>query len=430
MTDLEKHIHTLTLFDTHEHLHKEARYVNEGPDIVQDLFDNYVAADLVVAGARQADVERLVDGSNPDLAARFAGVRDAWEKCQYTGYGEAVRWIARHVYSMDEITPESFGPAQERLEELRQPGERLRILRDHGNLDHVQVDDFCWACLPDSSGTDFFLYDLSWRSFCDGEVDPAAIESEVGVRVVNLESLRESMHAIFAKYAPCAIAVKAQHAYNRTLRWQERTDAEAGSVLEKVLSNRDVSEEELLCLGDWCWARGVELSIEHDLPFKLHTGSYGGHGFMPIDRIRAGNLCALLARYPEARFVLMHIAYPYNDELVAIAKHYPNVHVDLCWAWSLDPYSAGDFVRRMIHAVPINKLFAFGGDAFWPNATVAYAAQSRLWLTEALSKEVQDGHLTESQAIGIATRLMQKNQQECFDLDGTRSAIHKMAAVS
>jgi uncharacterized protein len=48
-----------------------------------------------------------------------------------------------------------------------------------------------------------------------------------------------------------------------------------------------------------------------------------------------GNLCPLLARYPDARFVLMHIAYPYSDELVSIAKHYPNVWVDLCWAWSV-----------------------------------------------------------------------------------------------
>jgi uncharacterized protein len=85
-----------------------------------------------------------------------------------------------------------------------------------------------------------------------------------------------------------------------------------------------------LCLGDWCWARGVELAIEHDLPFKLHTGYYAGSGHMPVDRIRSGNLWALLSRYPTARFVLMHIAYPYSDELVALAKHCPNVWVDLC----------------------------------------------------------------------------------------------------
>ena len=119
----------------------------------------------------------------------------------------------------------------------------------------------------------------------------------------------------------------------------------------------------------------------------------------------------------------MHIAYPYSDELVAIAKHYPNVYVDLCWAWSIDPYSAHDFVRRMIHAVPSNKLFAFGGDTRWPNAAVAYSMQARKWLNRALQAEVDDGYLTEAEAITLATRLMRKNQEECFDIAGTRAAI-------
>jgi uncharacterized protein len=186
-----------------------------------------------------------------------------------------------------------------------------------------------------------------------------------------------------------------------------------------------VDEATRLCLGDWCWARGVELAIQHQLPFKLHTGYYAGTGRMPVDRIRAGNLCALLKRYPEARFVLMHIAYPYNDELVALAKHYPNVWVDLCWAWSIDPYSAGDFVRRFLHAVPVNKLFAFGGDTGWPTSSAAYALQARRWLTRTLEAEIAAGDLSERQAMTVASRLMRENQYACFDLEGTRAAIRK-----
>src|SRR5262249_9725200 len=158
-------------------------------------------------------------------------------------------------------------------------------------------------------------------------------------------------------------------------------------------------EEARLVLGDWCLARGVELAIEHDLPFKIHTGYYGANGVMPVERIRPGNLAALIDRYRDARFVLMHIAYPYGNELVAIAKHFPNVWVDLCWAWSIDPYSAGDFVRRFLHAVPCNKLFAFGGDVDWPTPTIAFAAQTRRWLQRTLEAEVRDGHLTEAEAI-------------------------------
>src|SRR5215216_3081258 len=161
MTDLAEHIRSLRMIDTHEHLNKEQDFTQHGPDILQDLFDNYVASNLVVAGAPEAAVERLLDVSDPDLRGRFAGVRTAWERCRHTGYGEAVQLIARRVYDMEEITPDAIEAAAPRAIALRRPGERLRILRDQATLDHVQIDDFRWQCPPDKSGPDFFLYDLS-----------------------------------------------------------------------------------------------------------------------------------------------------------------------------------------------------------------------------------------------------------------------------
>jgi hypothetical protein len=428
VTDLADYIQNTRMIDTHEHLGIHRDDLGVAPDLLQDLFDNYVTADLVVAGATEAAVKRLTDPSDADPRARFEGVRVAWERCRHTGYGEAVRLIARRVYGMDEITADALEAARTRHAELRRPGERLRILRQEGNLDHVQIDDFAWANPPDASGAEFFLYDLSWVSFCRGDVDAANIQAATGVGVEDLSSLRTAMATIFAKHGPTAIAVKSQHAYNRTLRWHERDERDVERALERRLSGAELTEDEQLCLGDWCWARGVELATEHNLPFKIHTGYYAGYGRMPVDRIRGGHLCALLAKYPQARFVLMHIAYPYSDELVALAKHYPNVYVDMCWAWSIDPFSARDFLRRMIHAVPCNKLFAFGGDAFWPHASIAYAAQTRMWLTRTLQAEVDEGLLTEREAIALATRLMRTNQEECFDIEGTRAAIRAAGA--
>jgi hypothetical protein len=423
MTDLAQHIQETPLIDTHEHLRKEQEYVENGPDVLADLFGNYIPADLLTAGAAPKAVDALLDTTNPDIEARWNGVKEAWTHCQFTGYGEAVRLIARDVYGMDEITLPGIEAAAGINRKRRQPGERLRILKEEGNLDHVQIDDFVWACLPDPSGVDFFLYDLSWMSFCTGTFDAAALHHETGVEVRDLGTLREAMTALFAQYGPNAIAVKAQHAYERTLFWQERSDSEVAPVLARHLRGAILTERERLCLGDWCWARGVELAVEHNLPFKIHTGYYAGNNRMPVERIKPGNLCGLLAHYLDARFVLMHIAYPYDSELAAIAKHYPNVYVDLCWAWSIDPYSACEFVRRMIHAVPANKLFVFGGDTGWPSASVAYARQARRWLTRALQAEINEGLLTEPQALQLATRLMRDNQRDCFDITGTRAAL-------
>ena len=425
-TNLSEHIAQTPLVDTHEHLKREPLWTDEGPDILQDLFGNYVPADLLTAGASRDALNHLTDASDPNFIGRFEGIRSAWEATQYTGYGEAVRRIVTDIYGFDELTPDILAPAQEKLTEFRKPGGRYNLLHNIANLDHIQTDDFCWPCVPDESGPDFFLYDLSWQGFCNGQINQQAIAEETGITVTDLNSLQQAMETIFAKHGPNAIAVKAQHAYSRTLNWQKRTRSEAERALSATLgSNNKVSTDVRLCLGDWCWARGVELSIEHNLPFKLHTGYYAGNNRMPVDRIKSGNLCELLANYLDARFVLMHIAYPYSDELLALTKHYKNVYADLCWAWSINPYASSDFVRRFIHSAPINKLFVFGGDTGWPTSAAAYASQTRFWLTKTLEAEINEGYLTEPQTIHIASRIMYDNQHECFDLKGTRSAIHQ-----
>ena len=117
MTDLEYRIDEVPLIDTHEHLWGEATYTDAGPDILQDLFDNYVLADLVVAGVSEGAVRRLIDGDDPDVAGRFDGIRAAWERSRLT---------AERVYGMDEITPEGLEAAREWNLELRAPGDLRR----------------------------------------------------------------------------------------------------------------------------------------------------------------------------------------------------------------------------------------------------------------------------------------------------------------
>lgn len=423
-TDLEYFIGSAGIFDTHEHLVKEDTYSGEKPDILRELFNNYITADLVVAGAGKDAANALIDATNPDIEKRFSAVKAAWDAAQFTGYGEAVRHIGERFFGLDVINEKTLVAAQGKLPQKWPAGERLRILREDGLLDHVQIDDFCWACAPDTSGPEFFLYDLSWLNFCAGDLRLPELNKESGIDVKDLDTLREAMEALFTKYAPYAIAVKSQHAYGRTLAWKERSDAEAAQAFSAVLRKGEAaSVEDRNCLGDWCMARGVELCILHNLPFKIHTGYYAGHSHMPVVFIKPGNLCPLLKAYPEARFVLMHIGWPYNDEMLALAKHYPNVWVDLCWAWSINPSGAADFVRRFIHAAPANKLFGFGGDTFFPRAAVAYGMQARKWLTFALQCEIEESQLNGTQAIVIANRLLQDNQRACFDLEKKRATI-------
>ena len=429
-TDLAACIHETALCDTHEHLNKEHQYLDDKPDILQNLFQNYVSADFCSAGVAPEAMEGLLDAGNPDIAARFRAVEETWKVIQYTGYGEASRLTAKHLYGVDEITPGNLAAAAGKNDEIVQPGQRLHILKNLANLDHVQTDDKTVPCDPDPSGPEFFFYDLSAKAFCIGEPELEQISGDVGISVTNIAALGEAMAAQFKKHAATAIAVKSQHAYNRTLFWRERSDDEAERALQDFLKDPEGrSEESRLCLGDWCWARVCELCAEYHLPFKIHTGYYAGNDRMPVDYIRAGNMCSLLRKYPNTPFVLMHIAYPYSDELIALAKHYRGVYIDLCWAWSIDPYTSCDFVRRYIHAAPANKLFIFGGDTHFPAASLGYSIQARRGLIRVLEGEVADGLLTEKEAIHLANRLMRDNQYDCFQVEAKRDVMKSLVAA-
>ena len=56
-------------------------------------------------------------------------------------------------------------------------------------------------------------------------------------------------------------------------------------------------------------------------------------------------------------------------------------------------------------------------------AALAYAHQARRWLTRTLQAEVEDGLLTEAEAIALASRLMRENQYACFRVAAKRQQV-------
>lgn len=425
-TDLGAFMCDVRIVDTHEHLRTEEAWLNESPDVLGLILSHYISGDLVNAGVSDEDVALARGEREGTLAERVAAIRDAWALTAHTGYGEAARYVAREFFGLnaEDLDPDAMAAAQATLDGLKQPAERLALLRDKAGLDHVQIDDFSVPHTPDPTDSAFFMYDLSYAAFA--QAGPELLEhvrKVTGREVTDLAGLRDAIAAMFERWGPRCVAVKTQHAYNRTLAWRARDDADAERALAKRLAGGQSSEEEQLCLGDWCLARGVEQATKHNLPIKIHCGYYAGHDFMRMQRVRPSHLCGLLMAYPKARFVLMHAAYPYVGEWIALGKHFANVFLDFCWAWSIDPVACGSAVRRMIHTVSANKVFGFGGDTFWPTSSCAYAAQARFWLTRALQAEVDEHLLTEGQAIALAGRWLRENQYACFDIQAARVAM-------
>ncbi len=227
----------------------------------------------------------------------------------------------------------------------------------------------------------------------------------------------------FAAYGPRAIAVKSQIAYGRGLNFADVPATEAAPIFEKRLAKGEegLSAADMKALQDHLFHYCVDKAVEYELPVKLHTGYYAGHNAMPLSRLskNPGEMCDLCRKHPDARFVFMHITYPYQDAAIAAAKHWSNAYIDMCWATIINPVASVRFVKEFLLAAPASKLFTFGGDYMPVELVPGHAAIARRVLTQAVSELVEEGWVPEAHAEALVDRIMRGNAHEMYDLERT-----------
>lgn len=411
---LTNHIQTTPISDTHSHIND----LNP-TDVLKEIVGSYARTDLCNSGIDLNHFDTICD-HNIDLNERAQLAERVLNKIQFTGYGEASQILLKDVFGITELNQEQILAAQQRIDHWNTPGGAYELMHGIGNIHHTQSDVLNRSptgVVPDYAceHPEFFHNDLTWWNFCNSIIDTDALAEITGITVTSVQDLRKVMGSIFDQYADMAIAVKSQHGYQRTLLWEERSDAEADLALQAVLKG-EADKDQRIILGDWCWARGVELSIDHHIPMKLHTGHNDGNNFMQQSNGIPGNLCNIVRHYPECNFLLLHCSYPFFDQALSMFKHYTNVYGEMSWTWATNPHATRNFIRSAIHTLPLNKIFCYGSDSNIFYAT-SMAIQARKHLTRALSDEVADGYLNVDQACDIATRIMVQNQVDFFNID-------------
>ena len=95
------------------------------------------------------------------------------------------------------------------------------------------------------------------------------------------------------------------------------------------------------------WAKAAELGI----PCLFHTGTSGigagtagGQG-IKLDPARPIHLDAVAARFPSLQIIAAHFGWPWHQELIAMALHKRNIHLELS-GWSPRYYPA-EIVREI-----------------------------------------------------------------------------------
>jgi predicted TIM-barrel fold metal-dependent hydrolase len=414
---------TTPFIDTHEHLVEESdRLAGSAEasllpaDDWSSVFHQYLSDDLDSAGMPGEALQRFyAPGLGP--AEKFKLIEPWWARVRFTGYGRAVRESLRGLYGEDDLTAESAPRLAEKYRDLVRPGFYATVLRQRSNIEACHVNSL-QRIFMETAQPDLLPQDLSFYEFARaGAHDIAQVEAETGRKIATLDDWLGAIDEYFAKYGPRAVAVKNQSAYGRRLDYDSVPRERAAAAFDGMHNSwRLLGPEDVKTAQDFLFRYCIGKAAEHRLPVKLHTGYYAGRNPMPLSRLRrnASDLCQLLKDFPDTPFVLMHVGYPYQDEFIALAKHYRNAYVDMCWAWIINPAASVRFLREFLVSAPASKLFAFGGDYIAVENVYGHSEIARRGIAETLAGLVADGWIGEDDAVELARRIMRGNALDLF----------------
>jgi len=423
------------LVDSHEHLNDESDRLKESAAAGAQnraadwsfLFGHYLESDILSAGMSEKD-QKAFYSPGLDPAQKWKLLEPVWPAVRNTGYGQAVAIAIRDLYGIEEVSAKTVGRIAEQYRQWVKPGFYRKVLVETARLDSCQVND---GPFHQSNMPDLLLQDISIVGMHIGP-DFKSFGSPSGIAVKELADWHKVIDWWFEKYARYAVAAKSQAAYSRDLDYDEVKAEQAAPIFRRVLAKEPVSADDKKRLEDHLFWYAVGKATEHDLPVKLHTGYYAGQNKMPLARVakNPASVCEVVRRAPNARFVLMHICWPFYEDMIAIAKQYTNTCLDMCWAWIMGPATSTEFLKHYLTTAPANKILTFGGDYRPVEPVVGHAAIARQGIARALIELVDEGWLTTDAALELVAPIMHGNGQRIFRLDEKKAVCHKAPWLS
>ncbi len=406
MSAIHEFILNEPLFDTHEHLAGIRDTAARGDKLTYREFTGFADSDLRTAHGLE----------NLDLAgADDRKFFELWDKIAATGYGAAAGLATRKLFKLD-FTLENAGAITNALRKYARDKTFYLKLFKAANIRWI-VSDACWT----NPSTHQKPREMDYPDFArhvvrhDDLLDvnqKQTIENLEKAQGCSIHTLRD-LNEFLDRYAERAVAsgrcagFKSAVAYMRPLRFDAVSFQEAEKAFDSLMRGRT---GDLAPLHDYLFHGFVQRAAGFNLPVQLHCGYLAGN-FRPVPYGDPSPLISLLQQYRNVRFVLFHAGWPYSEVLGAIGKNFPNVWLDLCWAWCLSPSVTARILSDWLSYVPSNKIFAFGGDMGSPFCSLMYALQAREGLCRVFERKIADGDLATGMARNICRRIMHENAE-------------------
>jgi hypothetical protein len=422
-TDLYQRIHaglrTVKVIDCHEHLQRETELPTGDNIHIGRFFVHYANCDLVSAGMPQADMTSVQTDPKLTPRERFALLAPWYQKTWNTAYCESLRIAWRDLYDIEDLTAATVDGLTDKMRKLIRPGFTRQVF-DKAGIDFAMTNPFGPGIFlnPDFDSS-CFMVDMTEDAL---NFPIAQMAQASGIDILDLADYLKAIDWYFEHYASQACAFKVVRAYDRSIYFEDvPRSAVEKTFLRLNTLNESPSRQEILLLEDHILHYLCRKCKQYNLRMKFHTGLQEGNGNI-IRNSRAALLTNLFLKYPHTGFDLFHISYPYQEELVTLAKNFPNVTVDFCWMWIINPAAGRRALSDMLDAIPASKIHAFGGDYIFVEGSYGHLVITLREITRVLCEKVEEGRFTEDYALQVGRMMLRDNPLENFNLAGKRAA--------
>lgn len=435
--EIRRAVEEIPIVDTHEHILPESEREQYAVDFGY-LFAHYNTSDLVSAGMppqlmeaarlpmhhyRKVFVKRMKlrrtiaepERKDMSLAERWQALEPHWNAIRNTAYAKQTLIAIKDIFGFDDLNKDTYESLSKAIAQSRRSDWYRYVMKEKGNI-AVSILD---AQMSDPDRERFApVMRLDHFIAVKSRGELAAIEQESGVSIHSLDDLVKAMHLTLEKYMRDGICgIKNGLAYERTLKYDKVTKAEAESIFNRIASHlgEGPSWQEAKPLQDYMMHQTIRAAIEARLPVQIHTGLQEGNENI-ITNSNPTLLVNLFIEYREAKFDLFHGGYPYIHEWATLSKNFANVFADMAWVHIISPEVGRQQLHELIETVPGNKIMAFGGDAMTVELAYAHSRIARQVVTRVLSEKVADGYMDEDEAITLAGKVLRDNPAELFKL--------------
>ncbi len=421
---------SLDIIDTHEHLPNENDWAKNEQDVLQNWLSHYFSTDIVSAGFAEDEYNELMGNNDISVKERWKKLEPYWNAASNTGYGRALDRTARDIYGVEGINSNTI---EELNRKYRENVEKSR----NGSYSHYDKIFKEKSKISDALvilyGEEKFRKDKPFHNvpIISGLLRPnnqyaiADLGKKFNTKIHSLNDWVDACELQIKKWVENgAVALKCGSAYARTIHFKKTNYADAEKVFNSMFIYpsgssfypNDIGQtEEVEIMENYIMHAILSIVDEMGLVLQIHTGIQAGNcNFLPNSNPELLN--NLFQEYKNVTFDIFHIGYPYQHTLGALAKMFPNVMINMCWAHIISPQASVDSLVEWLDVVPANKISAFGGDYCFIDGVYGHAAIARENIARALAIKIENNCFDLERAKEICKWLFVDNPKRIFKI--------------